>query len=166
MVSARQYRVNGVPLVARSTLTLGPLEVVDLAAGASVECRRPFPLAFAARDTASPHHVNPAGSVSNRMRVPADGRVVGWSLVSNTARTAGTVELVLGINGVAQVAPPPAMACRLNAESPVSRMIHAPRYEDGLRFFAGQEIGVFIVSSADWAPVTADCVAYLHDAFD
>lgn len=165
-LSAERVMVAGVPLVARPTLTLGPFGFSDAPVGASVEGRVSFPMSFAAKDTATSEHVNAAGSLSNRIRMPADGRVVGWSLVSNTARTAGAAELTLGINGVAQVAPPAAMVCRLDAESRVSRLIYAPTHEDGLRFYAGQELGVFLVTSADWAPVTSDFTATMAISFD
>ncbi len=83
--------------------------------------------------------------------MPFAGSVVGISVISSEARTAGTLAVDATVNGTAT-----GLQATLDAGNPQSHS--ATQAKDTDAFNAGDRLGVKITTSADWAPTTADIV--------
>lgn len=95
---------------------------------------------------------------------PLAGRVIGISLLSNAARTAGTATARVLINGSSTAFD--GGSVQLNATN-LTRDSSLVAYSSGLTFTAGNRLGVEIVTSG-WTPTTADMTAWLtvkYEAF-
>ena len=83
--------------------------------------------------------------------MPLSGSIIGVSVASTAARTAGTLTVEVTKNGSGT-----GLQAQLNATD--TQYAYATQELDEDTFDAGDRIGVKITTSADWAPTTADIV--------
>jgi len=82
----------------------------------------------------------------------APGNIVGISISSNDARTAGTLTVKPTINGTESTT----LSAALNATD--TQYAYAIQEFTKDNFLAGQRLGVKITTDGSWAPTTADIV--------
>ena len=96
--------------------------------------------------------LNVLGLAGNtEITLPKGGSIVGISIASNDARTAGTLTVDATINGTAT-----GLQAVLDATN--TQYHHANQVKDTDTFSAGDRVGVKITTDAGWLPVTADIV--------
>jgi len=83
--------------------------------------------------------------------VPKDGSVIGISIASNDARTAGTLTVDITVNGTKT-------GLQAILDGTNSQYHYATQAMRTDEFSAGDRIGVKITTDGDWAPVIADIV--------
>lgn len=94
-------------------------------------------------------------SINTELTVPFDGNVVGISVASNAARTAGTLTVVPVINGTASTS----LSAVLDGTNTTYDASMQRHEKDPFR--AAQALGVEITTDSSWAPTTADIVVTL-----
>lgn len=103
-----------------------------------------------------------AGQTSVYLKVPGtangvditmlfSGSIIGLSVASSENRTAGAATIEPAVAGV-----PTGLQVYLNAGTP--NFARTTAAKDAYPFSAGQNLGVKLTTSADWAPTTADIV--------
>jgi hypothetical protein len=90
----------------------------------------------------------------NRVFFDRPGSIVGISLKSNAARSAGTCTAEVYKNGVAT-----GLQAILNASQTLFKPTTSAK--DLLPFVAGDELSIYLLSDGSWAPTTADLQATL-----
>ena len=83
--------------------------------------------------------------------MPWDGSVIGISVMSNEARTGGTLEVEVTLNGAAT-------GLKVGLDSTYTTRKATTQAKDTDVFGIWARLGVIITTSADWAPTTADIV--------
>jgi hypothetical protein len=87
------------------------------------------------------------------------GEIVGISIISSEARTAGSITPKVRLSGVNTDFA--ANACQINATTTTTTSwFVAPG--GGVSFANTDKLGISLVSSATWAPTTAEHIAYLY----
>lgn len=89
------------------------------------------------------------GNSRTERPMPADGYIVGISVYSNAARTAGTLTVDATINGTVS-----GLTATLDGTNTQTKSTRQSNHAD--KFTAGQRIGVKITTDGTWAPTTAD----------
>ena len=83
--------------------------------------------------------------------LPCAGSVIGISVASNEARTAGTLTVDATVNGIAT-----GLQAALDAAN--TTYYSSTQNVNTDAFSTGDRLGIVITTSADWAPTTADIV--------
>lgn len=135
----------------RQSTVIGPFYVNDLQATASPQMNLGF---FNSATAMSQAAVDP--------EVDRSGRVIGLTIVSDDARTSGTCNAYVRIDGVGSVFA--ANAVVLNGTHTTDSMKNV-NYDSGLPFTAGQRLGIDLDTSG-WGPTTANIIGWLTIAFD
>lgn len=98
-------------------------------------------------------------TTNTQITFPVMGNVVGISVASNAARTAGTLTVVPVINGTASTTLSAALdGTNTTYSSGIQQHVNDP-------FEENQSIGIQITTDAAWAPATADIVVNLFILF-
>jgi hypothetical protein len=97
-----------------------------------------------------------AGTITNRYYLPKDAYFTGMGIVSNEARTAGTLTATLWINGTTTNN----KFVTLDGTNTTTDILYNGRYNLPLSQF--QYIDIRITTSGDWEPATADIQAWIE----
>lgn len=106
--------------------------------------------------------LNASGPITNgvtEIEMPWAGSIVGISVVSNDARTAGTLTVDATINGTVT-----GLQAVLNGDNTTHHS--GVQAIDTDAFAAGDRLGVKITTDSGWLPITADVVVIVYVTFN